>query len=56
MKTDANFRLSKTTKRRLATFVNDPVARNLYKKAMMAAEVNFAKEGRAVQGGKNDKE
>jgi hypothetical protein len=54
MKTDHNFRLSKTTKRRLATF-KDPVARNLYKKAMMQAEVSFDANGYAIMGGKNDK-
>ena len=56
MKFDANFRLSKTSKRRLGTFINDPVAKNLYKKAMMVAEVNFADKGFAIQGGKNDKD
>ena len=56
MKTDANFRLSKTTKRRLGTFIGDKAGRSLYKKAMMVAEVNFADKGFAIQGGKNDKD
>ena len=55
MKFDANFRLSKTSKRRLGTFINDPVAKNLYKKAMMQAEYNASINGRAIMGGKNDK-
>jgi hypothetical protein len=55
MKTDGNFRLSKSTKRILGTYTNNPVARSLYKKCMMAAEVSFDKNGYAIQGGKSDK-
>lgn len=56
MKTDHNFRLSKSAKRVMATFIKDPVARNLYKKAMMQAELNYTTNGRAILTGKNDKE
>ena len=55
MKFDANFRLSKTSKRRLGTYINDPVAKNLYKKAMMQAELSASMNGRAIMGGKTDK-
>jgi hypothetical protein len=54
MKTDANFRLSKSTKRVLST-ISDPVVRNLYKKCMMDAEQSFEKSGYAIMGGKSDK-
>jgi hypothetical protein len=54
MKTDANFRLSKSTKRSLST-IKDPVVRNLYKKCMMDAEQSFDKNGYAIMGGKSDR-
>jgi hypothetical protein len=38
LKRDKNFRISKQTKRIMATFV-DPVARNAYKNAMIEAQI-----------------
>jgi hypothetical protein len=38
LKRDKNFRISKQTKRIMATFV-DPVARNAYKNAMIDAQL-----------------
>jgi hypothetical protein len=38
LKRDKNFRISKQTKRIMATFV-DPVARHAYKNAMIAAQI-----------------
>lgn len=40
MKTDKNFKLNKTTKRLLATF-SDKTARNLFKDAMIQAQVQY---------------
>ena len=56
MKTDHNFKLSKTTKRRLSTFIGDKSGRSLYKKLMAQAEVNFVNNGRAILTGKNEKD
>ena len=38
LKKDKNFRISKQTKRTMATFV-DPVARHAYKNAMIEAQI-----------------
>ena len=53
MKTDKNFKLSKSTKRVLSTIL-DKAAREAYKKAMIDAEFSFENSKRFKSKEKND--
>lgn len=55
MKTDANFRLNKQSKRTLGT-ISDPKQRDIYKKMAIDAQVSYERNGRYIFKGNNDKE